>query len=416
MKTFACLFPGQGSQYSGMGRHCHERYASVRRLYQLADEILGFKLAQLCFEGNIEELTRTSNTQPALLITSLAMFTVFMEEHNRFPDFAAGHSLGEFSALTAAGVLTLEDALRLVRRRGLIMEEGTAVRGAMYAVSGMKRAQIEQILAELPGSPGEQRVDISNDNSPEQIVLSGYAEAAAEAAALLEQAGARAVMLNVSAPFHSRIMENAAAKFIEEARQYTYNQPAFPVISNVTAVPYAEGDDVAELLALQMARPVRWRESMQYLHSKGVLGMVEMGPKTVLTGLAVKNNPSVHAFALDREADRQGFSDWLDQSDKPGIANAWVAGFVTCCLTEAVCTRNHNRSEEEYRTLVLVPYHQLMEIVNSYEQGKASGDPADASEALRLLKQILHAKKVPEYEQSISISAVLETSQKEVPI
>jgi len=282
MKT-AFIFPGQGSQYAGMGRDLAARYSAARDVFDEADRVLGFPLSKLCFEGPDEALKLTENTQPAILTTSIAVFRVLREKGVQ-PEFAAGHSLGEYSALVAAGALTFADAVALVRRRGQYMQQAVPVGvGAMAALLGMEAAAVQSICeraAEL------QVVSAANLNSSGQVVIAGNREAVERSVALAKQEGAkRAIVLQVSAPFHCALMEPAEERLSVDLDSLAFSDLEFPVVTNVDAAPVRSGSAARDALKRQVSRPVRWHESVQRLIGEGVGKFVEVGPGKVLTGL-----------------------------------------------------------------------------------------------------------------------------------
>jgi [acyl-carrier-protein] S-malonyltransferase len=290
------LFPGQGSQAVGMGSDLVERFPAARETFQEADEALGFALSRLCWEGPEEELTLTRNAQPALLVHSAAVWRV-LKHAGIGPVAAAGHSLGEFSAYLAAGSFGFADAVRTVRRRGeLMFQSGEARPGTMAAVLGLDDDVIEGVCREA--STAESVVVPANFNTPGQVVVSGDVEAVERASALLVSAGARKVAgLNVSGAFHSPLMAPAEAGLDEHLRVVEMRDPAFPVISNVTAAPVGEAAQGKLFLVQQLTSPVRWTESVRTLLQLGVTHFLEVGPGKVLTGMLKR---------IDRAADGRG--------------------------------------------------------------------------------------------------------------
>jgi [acyl-carrier-protein] S-malonyltransferase len=282
MKT-AFVFPGQGSQYVGMGKSLVENFACARAIFDTADEILGVPLGQLCFEGPAEILRLTENMQPALLTVSVAAWSV-LEGQNVKPDFVAGHSLGEYSALVAAGSLDFADALRLVRKRGQYMQEAVPVgEGAMAALLKLPAGQLDAVLAEA--SQGEV-VTAANYNSPDQVVIAGNAGAVTRAVTLAKAAGARrAMMLAVSAPFHCPLMEPAQQRLKADLDATEFRDLAVPLVNGWQARVIRSGSEAREGLYQQVPNPVRWTEVIQELSSLGVSRFVEVGAGGVLTGL-----------------------------------------------------------------------------------------------------------------------------------
>jgi [acyl-carrier-protein] S-malonyltransferase len=300
MKTvIAYVFPGQGSQYSGMGKDLADNFDVAREVFEEANDALDFDLAGLCFSGSETELKLTANTQPAILTTSLAALRVLETEADLVPSYAAGHSLGEYSALVAAGVLSLADAVRTVRQRGAFMQEAVPVGvGAMAAVMGVAADKLEELCRQA--AQGEV-VAPANYNSPGQIVIAGHATAVDRVLQLAKEHGAkRALPLPVSAPFHSALMTTAAKRLGEVLEQVPVLPFSFPVVSNVEAVPYNDPARVKELLYDQVCAPVRWEESILSLKQLDVTRYLEVGPGKVLSGLIKR---------IDRAAQVQNVGD-----------------------------------------------------------------------------------------------------------
>ncbi len=282
MKT-AFLFPGQGSQYAGMGRSLADSFPAARRRFEEADDALGFSISALCFEGPDETLRLTENTQPALLAVSMAAWTVLLDEAGQ-PDYVAGHSLGEYSALVAAGSLDFGDALRIVRKRGRYMQEAVPPGvGAMAAILKLPEGKLEEVLA---GAAQGEVVTAANLNSPDQVVIAGNKGAVERAMELAKAAGAkRAVALPVSAPFHCPLMKPAQERLKVDLDAATFSDLSMPLINNWQAREVRTGAEAREGLYQQVPNPVRWTESMQALEAAGVERWFEVGAGAVLSGL-----------------------------------------------------------------------------------------------------------------------------------
>jgi [acyl-carrier-protein] S-malonyltransferase len=283
-KRLAYIFPGQGSQFSGMGSELAEKYTASREVFEEADEALGFSISRLCFSGTAEELQLTENTQPAILTTSIATLRAMEAEGIQAPDFVAGHSLGEYSALVAARAISLGDAVRTVRLRGRFMQEATPVgAGAMAAVMGADVGTVEEACR---AAAQDDVCSPANINSMNQIVIAGSAAAVDRAIALLkERWNKRAIKLNVSAPFHCALMKPAQDKLAAELEKIEFHDLRLPLITNVDAAAIKSGTQARASLVRQVSSPVRWLESVQLLIKEGVETFMEVGPGKVLCGL-----------------------------------------------------------------------------------------------------------------------------------
>lgn len=292
MGKIAFVFPGQGAQAVGMGKDVYEALPQSRAVFDKGDEVLGFPLSKLVFEGPESELKQTVNTQPALVTASVAYLEALGGSGIK-PDYVAGHSLGEYSALVAAGVLSYEDAVRLVRLRGKFMEEAVpGGQGAMAATLGADREALTELCRSI--SEAGNSVELANVNCPGQIVVSGTVAGVNEVVQRVKEAGGkRAIPLEVSGPFHSSLMKEAAERLAAELQKVTFNTPAVPVIVNVTASPVTDPEEIRELLVAQVFSPVLWQDSVEWLIAAGVDTFVEIGSGSVLAGLIRKIDKNV---------------------------------------------------------------------------------------------------------------------------
>ena len=294
--TLAFLFPGQGSQKLGMGRPWAEAFPESRRVFEEADEVLGFPLTRLCREGPEEELTLTANLQPALVATSVAMLRA-VETTGARPAAVAGHSLGEYSALVAAGTLTLADALRLTRRRGELMQQAVPVgEGAMAAILALDDDAVRSVVADAAGGDV---LSVANLNAPGQVVIAGHRSAVERAVEIARERGGKPRTLPVSAPFHCPLMRPARDGLEPVLRETALRDPVVPVVTNVDARPVATGDAARDALVRQIDSPVRWVESVEWMTDEaGVTAFVEVGPGSVLLNTVKRIRPEAERIEL----------------------------------------------------------------------------------------------------------------------
>lgn len=297
MSKTAFIFPGQGAQYCGMGKDFYETYEVAKEVYKLAEKATGLDVAALCFEEN-DQLNITEYTQIAMLTTEVAILKV-LEQKGLKADCCAGLSLGEYGALAAARVMELEDLFRLIRSRGIFMQEAYPTGGAMTAVLGLDADTIGKICATTEGI-----VSIANDNCPGQIVITGEEEAVQAAAAKLQEAGAkRCVPLKVSGPFHSQLLAGAGEKLAQELTDVTVQDPVIPYLCNVEAASVTDSARVKELLAKQVSGTVRWRETMECMLADGVDTFIEIGPGKTLNGFLRKIDREAKVFNVEKVED-----------------------------------------------------------------------------------------------------------------
>ncbi len=306
--NFAVIFPGQGSQYSGMGRFLYDNYQTARETFKLADDTLNFSLSDLCFNGNIKDITKTYNTQPALLTISYIMYQIYIKKRDLRPSLLLGHSLGELTALVCSNAIKFTDGIKIARDRGLYMQEcGDKSEGSMLAVLSNDFKLIKKFCSEI--SNEKLILEIANYNSNNQIVLSGNNRALDMIKEKLKKENIKCIRLNVSAAFHSPIMESASSKLRKNLSQYKFSQMSIPVISNISGKPYLSQDDIIKNLSLQVTKPVQWVKSISNALKLGANLFVEVGPKSVLKNLNKNICESIETLSLDIEADLCKFND-----------------------------------------------------------------------------------------------------------
>lgn len=302
MKT-GLVFPGQGAQYVGMGKSLIEQYDTARRTFAEADECLGFQLTKLCLEGPESELRLTYYTQPALLTASIAIYRVLKERVDVSTQVAAGHSLGEYSALVAADAISFTDAVSLVHRRGQLMDEAVpAGQGTMAAILGMEEENLAALCQEITDTLGEV-VQLANLNCPGQIVVSGTEAAVAKVCELAKPRGAkRALPLTVSGPFHCSLMQPAAHAFGALLDEASIQDARIPVVANVDGAPHQSADEIRDALKRQLYLPVRWTDDVKRMQSMGVELILELGPGTVLSGLIRKIDKGIRTAHVEDDS------------------------------------------------------------------------------------------------------------------
>ncbi len=292
------LFAGQGSQYVGMGKDLWDSFQQAKAIFEQADKVLGFSLSDLCFNGPIEELTKTNNCQPAIVTMTMACWQAYLSRNSQIDGYMAGLSLGEYSALVAAGALNFEDAVYLVWRRGQFMEEEAAAHpGKMLSVIGLDLAKVKEICSEV-------KAEVANINCPGQIVISGSVESITQAQILAKKKGAKlAVVLEVSGAFHSSFMQGASLKLAQELEKINISSPKFPVICNVTGKPVLTAQEIKQNLIHQVSASVLWEDSIKFILSKGISNFIEFGPGKVLKGLMRRIDSNAQVVSIEKRSD-----------------------------------------------------------------------------------------------------------------
>ncbi|MCR8981709.1 ACP S-malonyltransferase [Brevibacillus laterosporus] len=404
MRDLAFVFSGQGSQYVNMGKALCDQYAIARRTFEEAEQIVGFNLLKLCIEGDLEELTKTVNAQPAILATSIALWRVYMQEIGVKPHFVAGHSLGEYSALVCAGAMKFSQAVRLVHKRGLFMQDITTQgTGAMASVSGIDRSEIEKVCLEYPDETNF--AHLSNINSSRQIVISGHRQAIDKVAKILEGMGATVIFLRVSAPFHSPLMQSVASSLQAELQKNRYQPMRYAVVANVNGQPYTSSEQIVENLTKQVTAPVQWLATMQFFYQEGIRKVIEFGPNKVLRNLMKKEYPDVLSYAYDVAQDVDGVKEIMGF---PKDHQPFVPSVITKCLAIAVATPNRNLNADEYQKGMIEPYRRIQKMQYELEEAGAEPTIKQMREALDMLTSVFLTKKTSTDEQKKRFDEILE--------
>lgn len=435
MKKTAFVFPGQGSQYPGMGESLYDNFPIARQIFDEAGEVDGIKIKHLCFYEDMDLLTQTKYTQPALFTVSYAMFQVFMQEGIE-PAYLAGHSLGEITALACAGAIDFKDAVRLVKARGRIMQRAAnRCQGRMIAIKGGNLDYIRKVC-QLCTVDGDIAV-ISNYNSPDQIVVSGNNHAVMSVGSEIQKQGGSFTELKVSAPFHSPLMSEAGDEFQEELKNYKFHDFKYQVISNVTAEPYGGKNDIYELLIKHMKNPVLWKDSVDYMISHDVAHVLELGPKSVLSYLIKKCGPGIKAYSYDKKEDMNNIdnliteitgkaakrleaesrneafmNECLKRALSPAVKKKSCLSeettAITLCLAHAICVPSYANTDAEYKRGVLQPYKQIKKMNSLIEKEKRQPTREEVEASFHMLYEVFQTKKVSKMEQQLRFQSICE--------
>ncbi|SEL41056.1 ACP S-malonyltransferase [Paenibacillus sp. OK003] len=391
MSHIALLFPGQGSQVVGMGKEFWNEFDVAKQLFEEASEAISCNLKKLCFEGSMNDLTLTMNAQPALLTVSVIAFQVYMQEIGVKPIYMAGHSLGEYSALVCAGVLPFRDAIKLVRQRGIIMNNADPhQQGTMVAMSHIKLEALQKICEEI--STKERPACVACMNADQQFVISGHRQTIQEMINRTESLGTKHSYLNVSGPYHSPMMNMAGKRFKVELDQTKYSQAKYPVISNVTATPYHPDHSVVDYLNMQMTMPVRWLESMHYLIEQGVTEVIELGSKNVLVSLMNKITKRIVPYSLNQPSDLLILTNTHERKNKLLTIRK---NMLSNLMVTALISRNYNQDSISYAKRVEPLFLKLQRLKEQVDNNGYELSEEDLNHSIQLCHSILSAKQIP---------------------
>ncbi|MGA1875642.1 MAG: ACP S-malonyltransferase [bacterium] len=392
----AVLFPGQGSQYRGMGEFLYNHFTEAKLIFEEANDTLGFDIKRMCFEGDPHLLASTENAQPAILTAGYASYQIFQKSMGFQPQFMAGHSLGEYTALACAEAISFSDALKIVQKRGWLMQEASlSAPGAMAAINNVS-ADIVRKCCEVSGR--KEMVVMANYNSPMQTVISGSRKAVEKAAQSLQEKGAGVVYLDMNGAFHSPLMEKPAEGLYAELQKYAFQEAKTPVISNVDVCIYRSGNEIINGLRRQMNSPVRWTEIMNFLEREDVEIAIDVGPKAVIRNISRSNSGIFFTYSLDNADDRRKLREELSRQNAAHIEKA---------LALAVSEKNMNRDDDEYRKGAIIPYQEVKQLYMKKKSKKALFHTTEVKKAMEMLQKVLDTKKVPEGMKHEHISQLL---------
>lgn len=389
MKKIVYLFSGQGSQYVGMGKDLFNRYKIMDETFKEASDILKFDLKKMCLEGNNEDLLQTQNSQPVLLTFGVGAFRCIMEEYEQVPFCLAGHSLGEITALTCSEAVSFEDAIKIVRKRGELMQDAGKRSGKMIALLDTNKEYIEGLCQKVQQENIESILGISNYNSVSQFVLSGNEASIEKAEKILDHDGIRFIPLKVSGAFHSPLMKDAANSFYDYLQNVNFSALKYPVLSNVTAELYGESTLIRDTLARQITMPVLWDKIMEYFIKENVDCAIEFGPGHTLKNLMQKNVPQINAFAYEEKKDYDAYQEYEAQSRRSMIEK---------CIAGVVCSRNTNWNNEELQKGVIEPYKKIEKMLQEIILQNRCPKVFEVKQAYNMLYTALNVKGVHESE------------------
>lgn len=396
------VFPGNGSQYIGMGKRLCEKHEIAARLFQQANEVLGYDLQKLCISGRLTELSKNENSQPAILTIGLIMYKAYIEANGIEPVLAAGHSLGEYTALVCGNVMCFEDALKIVHRRGREIDQ---VKGGMTLVNNATLAYAESLCSSIRKKGGN--ISISCINSDRQFTLSGTGDSIQEAEDRMASDGMNFTMLHRSVPSHCELLAGVSEVLKTELAKYPFQDSRFPVVSNCTGEPDFRKEILVENLKKQLIMPVLWKKSVDRMKSCHADLCIELGPKTVLRDLLIPEKAAAYIWSMDHEKDRQRFHELLSGRRMEPCRGSAI---LKTCIRELTVTKNYNRtaSKEQYQADAGEKYRSLIRL---YEEVTVQGRALKEAEILYVLdtaKRILDFRNVPDEIKEARMSKIMD--------
>jgi [acyl-carrier-protein] S-malonyltransferase len=387
----AIIFPGQGSQYTGMGKDLYNKNPKAKKLFEEASEIVQFDIRKFCFEADPKDLYKTEKVQPSLVTINIAMFQNYMEQVGVKPLFLAGHSLGEVAALACSGAIDFAEAVKLARIRGLLMKETVSEDITMAAVIGVEDEYLREKCSKLCNK--NEAVYVSLYNSPDQNVICGDKEAVSKLCREITGKTVKIMPLKINAPFHSPLMKMAADKIKMELKQFTFKPMEYTVIANSTALPYTDVNSIYQNLYTQMFMPVKWSKTIKYMKDNGIDTILEVGPNNVLTNMAEKYEKNMKFYSYEK--DKEKIKSIFDKGSRPKIE------VLKQCLAIIVCTPNNNWDETEYKKGVIIPYKRIEQIIETLEKRKEEPSSEQIREGMNLLRLVFQTKGTPTEEQEL---------------
>lgn len=390
MERIALVFPGQGSQYVGMGEKLCAKHKIARDVYDEANEVLGYDLKSICFKGRVSELNRISNMFPAILTTSYAIFKVYMEEVGIEPACMAGHSLGEITALVSSEAISFADALKLIQFRSeLAMQVKEQTHGILGIIDNLECDRVERICNDSRACA--KQVDIACYNAMNQLVLAGVEDAVLDAGAEAQKLNASFTPLLYSPPFHSLLMKDIIPIFKNKLMEIDIENTRWPVVSNIDCSIYSNKEQIINNMAEQLRLPVQWHKTMQVFENYSVDTVIESGPLALISNLAERYNKNFCIYSFGQENDRENLMNQPGQSKKESD----YCHIVKACMTAAVAAPNKNENILEYSDGVVTPYNNIKEIYIKRVNKKDSFTLEDAKNAVAMLLSVYRTKEFP---------------------